>query len=233
MSVRTVEVPGKGEVREEAAEGAVVTGWEPPAPGRRNGRVTIQAPQLRNPTGASVDSFDEALVAQVDEAHRSGRPVSYVIHVERKRTVDPAIPIEQVPTGDRVRMLVTLNGQRPVSAANPGHTATQTPTGGSEGLDPLAMHYVGLAWRLVLDAGRLEPVEEAGRLARTIRGMARRVAERSPHEVTLPQAAAAVRLAIDDLPVPWAAEAAGKRAWVDAVEATALDLVGLAATLDA
>lgn len=78
-------------------------------PKGRNARVEINADHLGQPVVGWVDTADSALYAFARAACAEGYRVEYRVVVHRKRDVDPALPLESIPSTERFRELEWLD----------------------------------------------------------------------------------------------------------------------------
>jgi hypothetical protein len=117
---------GTGQAREETGEG-IVTQVEP---GARNAHVKIRATHT-NLTELVTGWLD----TQAGDLPAEGAHVAYRIVVHRKRSVDPALPLDDVARRERVRDLVEWhpagNGH-PAANGKPAAEATRTAPGAPE-----------------------------------------------------------------------------------------------------
>jgi hypothetical protein len=130
MAKTTVKDDNGVEILRETGYGHV-TGIDGPNGERRNAHVTIEAEGLRLPVQGWADSTNPDIWEPVQDAHATGRRISFRIDIVRKDGVDGELPMDKVGKFDRFRRLVEL---KPAGAnAAPAAPAAGAAANGSNG----------------------------------------------------------------------------------------------------
>lgn len=99
---KTLELRDGAEVSVETGLGFVTKVEDPRG---RNAKVTIQAEHLDLPVSSWVDTNDVGLYNRVLDAAREGHRIGYRVVVKRKRGQPAELPLESIPSLQRIRDL--------------------------------------------------------------------------------------------------------------------------------
>lgn len=138
----SLQVIDGAEVRVETGKG-YITHADLEGQGR-NVRVEVRATHanLREPVSGWLDTTDSRLFEAVRDAVQASAEVDYVIHVKRKRDVDPSLPIAELGNRQKVRDLHaiapagSLPRQDAPQANPPGPGAANSPPGSNRSEAP-------------------------------------------------------------------------------------------------